>query len=94
MFGVFSVENMFPSLGWIDVLTGLHKRMKRAREAIHHFLDEDMFVAGTDTPTLEWVMVELVIHPNVIKQIKEEVRPVVGTNSEVDEDEMAKMDYL
>ncbi|PIA41507.1 hypothetical protein AQUCO_02200139v1 [Aquilegia coerulea] len=39
-FGVFSVGDMFPSLGWIDELTGLKKRMRRTSIAMHRFLDE------------------------------------------------------
>ncbi|KAF5176475.1 Cytochrome p450 [Thalictrum thalictroides] len=39
-FGVFSVGDMFPSLGWIDELTGLKKRMRKTSTAMHRFLDE------------------------------------------------------
>ncbi|KAF9591827.1 hypothetical protein IFM89_008477 [Coptis chinensis] len=40
LIGNFSVEDLFPSLGWIDVLTGLHKKMKRVSKAMSQFLDE------------------------------------------------------
>lgn len=55
-----------------------------------------MFVAGTDTTytTVEWTMAELVNHPNVMNKVQEEVRRVVGTKTEVDEDEIKHMDYL
>ncbi|PIA51607.1 hypothetical protein AQUCO_01100449v1 [Aquilegia coerulea] len=39
-FGVFSVGDMFPSLGWIDELTGLKRRMRKTSSAMHRFLDE------------------------------------------------------
>ncbi|KAL5717942.1 hypothetical protein ACHQM5_010891 [Ranunculus cassubicifolius] len=144
LFGRFSVEDMFPSLGWIDVLTSLDRKMKNTSRAMHLFLDEvieehlmarkdgdrhvdcrdfvdilldceqdstlgveftrenlkgvllNMFVAGTDTTytTLEWIMAELVNHPDVMKQLQEEIRSVVGTKSKVEEHEIIHMDYL
>ncbi|KAF9601309.1 hypothetical protein IFM89_018737 [Coptis chinensis] len=40
LFGVFCMKDVFPSLGWVDVLTGLDARMKRCSKEIHEFLDE------------------------------------------------------
>ncbi|KAK3227009.1 hypothetical protein Dsin_006871 [Dipteronia sinensis] len=53
----------------------------------------DMFVAGTDTTstTLEWVMAELVRHPNIMKKAQEEVRSVMKNKLKID---MNEMDYL
>ncbi|PIA24843.1 hypothetical protein AQUCO_19100002v1, partial [Aquilegia coerulea] len=39
-FGVFSVGDMFPYLGWIDELTGLKRRMRKTSSEMHRFLDE------------------------------------------------------
>ncbi|KAL5717945.1 hypothetical protein ACHQM5_010894 [Ranunculus cassubicifolius] len=138
-----SAEDMFPSLRWIDVLTGFDKRMKETSKALLQFFDEvieehliarkqgngqadcrdfvdvlldhqndstlgiltrenihgvlmNMFVAGTDTiyTTVEWAMAELVNHPKTMKKLQEEVRKVVGAKSDVDEDDIKKMDYL
>ncbi|XVF08817.1 hypothetical protein REPUB_Repub07fG0036100 [Reevesia pubescens] len=56
----------------------------------------DMFVGGTDTTstTTEWMMAELLQHPNVMKKVQEEVRNVVGNKSKIDVDDINKMDYL
>lgn len=40
VFGLFSVEDMFPSLGWVDVLSGLRKRMTKTSKELHQFFDE------------------------------------------------------
>ena len=55
-----------------------------------------MFVGGTDTTTttIEWMMAELLKHPNIMKKVQEEVRNVVGKKSKVDVDDINKMDYL
>ncbi|KAL5714895.1 hypothetical protein ACHQM5_016797 [Ranunculus cassubicifolius] len=144
IFGSSTVEDMFPSLKWIDVLTGLDRRMKNTSKAIQQCLNEvieehltarkhnnnkqgdfrdfvdvwldceidskageytresliavvmNMFVAGTDTTytALEWLMAELIRHPEVMKKLQDEVRRVVGTKGEVDEKDIKQMDYL
>ena len=55
-----------------------------------------MFVGGTDTTstTTEWLMAELIKHPDVMKKVQEEVRNVVGNKSKVDVDDIQKMEYL
>ena len=55
-----------------------------------------MFVGGTDTTstTTEWLMAELLKHPNVMKKVQEEVRKVVGKKSKVDVDDISKMEYF
>ncbi|PIA51608.1 hypothetical protein AQUCO_01100450v1 [Aquilegia coerulea] len=142
-FGVFSVGDMFPSLGWIDELTGLKKRMRKTSTAMHLFLDEvieehlmskkegvavdrkdfvdlllesekdptlgveftrenlrsvimDMLVGGTDTTytTLEWAMAELANHPTAMKKVQEEVRQVIGKTTQVNENDINKLDYF
>ncbi|XVF60190.1 hypothetical protein PTKIN_Ptkin08bG0024500 [Pterospermum kingtungense] len=56
----------------------------------------DMFVGGTDTTTttIEWMMAELLKHPNIMKKVQEEVRNVVGKKSKIDVDDTNKMEYL
>ncbi|TYH51130.1 hypothetical protein ES332_D10G253200v1 [Gossypium tomentosum] len=56
----------------------------------------DMFVAGSDTSTAtkEWMMVELLKHPNAMKKVQEEVRNVVGNKLRVDAEDVSKMKYL
>ncbi|PIA24718.1 hypothetical protein AQUCO_71400001v1 [Aquilegia coerulea] len=40
LFGIFSVEDMFPSLGWVDYLTGYAQKVKTVAKSMDHFLDE------------------------------------------------------
>ncbi|XVF49794.1 hypothetical protein PTKIN_Ptkin04bG0044200 [Pterospermum kingtungense] len=56
----------------------------------------DMFIGGTDTTatTTEWMMAELLKHPNVLKKVQKEVRNVVGAKSKIDVDDINKMEYL
>jgi len=56
----------------------------------------DMFVGGSDTTstTLEWVMVELIRNPSIMKRAQEEVRRVVGNKSKIDVNDINQMDYL
>ncbi|KAF7135021.1 hypothetical protein RHSIM_Rhsim08G0178500 [Rhododendron simsii] len=39
-FGEFCFQDIFPSLGWIDVFTGFVKRLKNTSEGLDAFLDE------------------------------------------------------
>lgn len=53
--------------------------------------------AGTDTTStaLQWIMAELVRHPEIQKKLVEEVESVVGREAnEVSEEELAAMPYL
>ncbi|XP_039037369.1 cytochrome P450 71A1-like [Hibiscus syriacus] len=56
----------------------------------------DMFVAGTGTTgaATDWMMAEILKHPNVMKKVQEEVRNVVGNKSKVEIDDVNKMEYL
>ncbi|KAL4385068.1 hypothetical protein GQ457_15G016040 [Hibiscus cannabinus] len=56
----------------------------------------EMFVAGTDTSSTlsEWMMAELLRHPNSMKKVQQEVRSVVGNKSKVDPEDIPKMEYL
>ncbi|KAL5727994.1 hypothetical protein ACHQM5_001126 [Ranunculus cassubicifolius] len=143
LFEAFNFEDLFPGCGWIDVFTGITRKLKKTSRALHSLLDKvinehmaslktnaqsdrkdmvdllleaendlslgveftrdghravilDMFGAGTETTstTLEWVMVELLTHPNVMNKLQDEVRRVVGTKSMIDEDDITQMDYL
>ncbi|GMI67358.1 cytochrome P450, family 71, subfamily A, polypeptide 22 [Hibiscus trionum] len=56
----------------------------------------DMFLAGTDTTasTAEWLMAELLKHPEAMKKLQQEVRDVVGKKSKVETEDIGKMNYL
>lgn len=57
-----------------------------------------MFVAGTDTTsaTLEWVMTELLRHPETMKKAQEEVRAAVAgrKGATVEETDLSQLRYL
>ncbi|KAL1323386.1 hypothetical protein AAHE18_13G013200 [Arachis hypogaea] len=78
------VGDLFPSLDWIDVLTGFTSRLK------------DMFVAGSDTvsSTIEWVFAELANNPKTMKKVQEEVRRIVGGKSMIEENDINQMKYM
>ncbi|XP_042457804.1 cytochrome P450 71A1-like [Zingiber officinale] len=59
----------------------------------------DMFGAGTDTTfaTIEWVMTELMRHPNAMRRVQEEIREVVGAEAKqeiIGEEKLEEMKYL
>uniref|UniRef100_A0A2N9FFP6 Cytochrome P450 n=1 Tax=Fagus sylvatica TaxID=28930 RepID=A0A2N9FFP6_FAGSY len=56
----------------------------------------DIVVAGaeTTTTTVEWVMAELLQHPEVMRKVNEELEEVVGLDSLVEESHLPKLHYL
>ncbi|KAK3038477.1 hypothetical protein RJ639_029775, partial [Escallonia herrerae] len=56
----------------------------------------DIVAAGTDTTSAmaEWVMGELMRHPEVLKKVHEELTSVVGLNNVVEEFHLPKLQYL
>ncbi|PPR92664.1 hypothetical protein GOBAR_AA28006 [Gossypium barbadense] len=50
-----------------------------------------MFVAGIDnsTTTNEWIMAELLKHPNAMKKVQEKVKNVVGNKIKVDAEDVS-----
>ncbi|XP_068649532.1 cytochrome P450 76C4-like [Aristolochia californica] len=56
----------------------------------------DLVMAGMDTTavTLEWVMAELIKHPETMVKIQEELDQVVGANNVVEEKHLSSLRYL
>ncbi|KAJ9677923.1 hypothetical protein PVL29_022729 [Vitis rotundifolia] len=56
----------------------------------------DMFAAGSDTTytVLEWSMTELLRHPQVMRQLQNEVRGIAQGKLLITEDDLDKMQYL
>ncbi|KAK9204069.1 hypothetical protein WN943_014326 [Citrus x changshan-huyou] len=92
----FCIGDVFPSLGWIDALSGLNGRLNATARALEDMLDQDMFVGGTDTTAtaLEWAMAELVKNPTSMKRAQEEIRSVMKGKSKIHMKDIEKMDYL
>ncbi|KAI3882904.1 hypothetical protein MKX03_012943, partial [Papaver bracteatum] len=40
LLGAFSFADFFPSLGWMDVVTGLHRKLKKVSKELDIFLDQ------------------------------------------------------
>ncbi|XP_042477832.1 cytochrome P450 71A1-like [Macadamia integrifolia] len=56
----------------------------------------DMFVGGTDTSNVlpQWTMAELLRHPEIMKEVQEEVRGVTKGKANITEDDIEHMHYL
>ncbi|CAK9275169.1 unnamed protein product [Sphagnum jensenii] len=56
----------------------------------------DMLAAGLDTSyvTLEWVMAELLRHPDIMQRAQKELDTIVGTNRLVTESDLQHLPYL
>ncbi|XP_021762362.1 cytochrome P450 71A6-like [Chenopodium quinoa] len=83
---------------FVDILLGVHLNNKHdmSLDSIKAVI-LDMFLAGTDTTytLIEWVVIELLRNPSVMKQLQEEVRNIVGGKGrKVCEDDLEKMSYL
>ncbi|XP_057429813.1 isoflavone 3'-hydroxylase-like [Lotus japonicus] len=59
-------------------------------------LIQSMLLAGTDTSavTIEWVMSELLNHPQVLKKAKNELDTQIGKDQLVQEQDLSKLPYL
>lgn len=56
----------------------------------------DLLVASMDTSatTIEWILTELLRHPNVMKKLQNELKQVVGKNRMVEESDLENLEYL
>ncbi|XP_076935353.1 7-ethoxycoumarin O-deethylase-like [Bidens hawaiensis] len=56
----------------------------------------DLFIAGTDTVsvTITWAMTELLLNPNVLLRLREEVNQIVGEDEKVQEANILSLPYL
>ncbi|XP_024961479.1 (+)-menthofuran synthase-like [Cynara cardunculus var. scolymus] len=56
----------------------------------------DAYVAGTDTSSsvLEWAMTELLLHPDSLKKVQNEVREVLNGKKDITDDDLEMMTYL
>ncbi|EEF47771.1 flavonoid 3-hydroxylase, putative [Ricinus communis] len=56
----------------------------------------NMFIAGTDTTssTVEWAIAELIRHPKILTQVRQELDSVVGRDRLVTEVDIAQFTYL
>lgn len=57
---------------------------------------QDAYVGGTDTSSsvLEWTMTELMLHPDYMKKVQDEIRSILIGKEEITDHDLAKMKYL
>ncbi|KAF5474086.1 hypothetical protein F2P56_006019 [Juglans regia] len=69
--------------------------LKLTKEQIRFFFLE-LFLAGVDTTSaaVQWVMAELINHPEVFKKLRLEIESVVGSNRLVKESDIPNLPYL
>ncbi|KAK4486237.1 hypothetical protein RD792_008907 [Penstemon davidsonii] len=56
----------------------------------------DLIVAGADptTSTIEWIMTELLLNPEIMSKIRDELKGVVGENKQIKESDILGLPYL
>uniref|UniRef100_A0A5B7AB44 Uncharacterized protein n=1 Tax=Davidia involucrata TaxID=16924 RepID=A0A5B7AB44_DAVIN len=86
-------------MDFVDVLLEIQRNNMEVsplqRDSIKSII-MDMFGAGTDTTytALEWAMAELLRHPNIMKELQNEVRGIARGKLNITEDDLMKMPYL
>nr|QNN89155.1 cytochrome P450 [Achyranthes bidentata] len=82
---------------FVDILLEIQRENSSAlpKESVKAIL-LDMLAGGTDTTytLLEWAMTELLTHPEVMKQLQDEVRDISKPKLKVYEDDLKNMKYL
>nr|QWK52378.1 cytochrome P450 705A27 [Isatis tinctoria] len=56
----------------------------------------ELFLGGTDTSaqTTQWIMAELINHPEILKSLREEIESVVGKTRSIQETDLPNLPYL
>lgn len=56
----------------------------------------DLFAGGTETSTVttEWIMTELLLHPDIFSKVKDEMKSVVGDSKIIDEADISRLPYF
>ncbi|GLJ32662.1 hypothetical protein SUGI_0657140 [Cryptomeria japonica] len=103
-----NLDDSFPFLAFMDP-QGRGKRDKKDFLGVLLELKEDelsltdikvliyeLLVAGSDTTStaIEWIMTELIRHPNVLKRAREELEEKVGCTRKVEEHDIDELPYL
>ncbi|CAN1182037.1 Cytochrome P450 89A9 [Linum perenne] len=96
------VEEEIQPICYVDSLLELEvpvddtKTKRKLQEDEILSLCSEFLDAGTDTTTtaLEWIMANLVKHPHIQEKLFSEIQKVVGTNTEVGEEDLQRMPYL
>ncbi|XP_042037120.1 ferruginol synthase-like [Salvia splendens] len=78
----------------VDVLNEESEYKLTTKHITHLLLD--LFVGGSETTTtsVEWIMSELLINPEKLEKLKEELRRVVGEKNQVQESDIPRLPYF
>ncbi|CAI0540402.1 unnamed protein product [Linum tenue] len=102
----FNVGDLYPSLGFLQDLTGMKSELLRTRGLVAFKCPitstnikavlVDLFIAGTDTSsiTMEWAMSEMMKNPIVMRKAQPEVREAMKGKSIVTEADIQNLPYL
>ncbi|KAL9235603.1 hypothetical protein vseg_010348 [Gypsophila vaccaria] len=80
----------------VDVLLGIQRNDPHLHRDTVKALLLDMLAAGIETTStlLEWTMSELLLHPESMKRLQDEVRGLAKGKTIIDEDDLKNMKYL
>ncbi|KAH6795685.1 hypothetical protein C2S51_036671 [Perilla frutescens var. frutescens] len=78
----------------VDIMEANESGQFTTDHLIHLLMDLLVGAADTTTTTTEWIMTELMIHPDKLAKVKEELKSVVGEKKVVEESQMARLPYL
>nr|AMZ03391.1 cytochrome P450 CYP76AH9 [Plectranthus barbatus] len=78
----------------VDVLNEKNEYKLTTKHITHLLLD--LFVGGSETTTtsVEWIMSELLINPEKLAKLKEELKTVVGEKKQVQESDIPQLPYF
>ncbi|EOA36131.1 hypothetical protein CARUB_v10012430mg [Capsella rubella] len=79
----------------LEVFADDNAELKISRNQIKALFVE-LFIGGTDTSahTTQWIMAELINHPEILKRVREEIESVVGKTRLIQESDLSNLPYL
>ncbi|KAL2892855.1 Cytochrome P450 83B1 [Bienertia sinuspersici] len=89
MLAGFFFSDYFPFMWWVDKINGASSK-----------LETNIFVAGTNTfvATIVWAMTELMLNPNAMRKVQEEVRNLIkeqqSSTTFIQEQQLQHLMYL
>ncbi|KAL7182906.1 hypothetical protein ACSBR1_041564 [Camellia fascicularis] len=92
-------ESNLPSCG--DLLDSLLDYSQEHHESEFNYknikvLLGELLLAGTETSsnTVEWAMTELLLHPNIMSKLREEITKTIGPEGTIEESKIIALPYL
>ncbi|KAA8542691.1 hypothetical protein F0562_023810 [Nyssa sinensis] len=89
---------------FLDVMLSLMNKSTNTHDELSYMIDPtsikaimlDMISGAIETSAtaIDWTLSELVRNPEIMRQLQEELRSVIGVDEMVEEKDLAKLDYL